>query len=805
MVLNQSNTHLKHPHLLMKLFVKFNKKVLAVFISCATLAGAAQAPASPTASASNISADRVSPQYTPSHEEILKRYKQAALLNSTARNTVFKASVSPYWQRQGGSFSYRNVLKDSATEYVLVDATTGKKRAAFDKERLAKALSKASDKAIDAKRLLLSDVSFDGTQKMMFRFNNQNWHYNLSDYTCALAGAAEPVDVYARSNTGFSPYNRWMQHYMPADSLSPDKQLTAYIKDFNVFVRPADGSGDIQFTTDGTREQPYNNLVWSPDSRYVVGYKTDPKEEKEVYYVLSSVPNTTRGQLQSQRYAQPGDSFTRYEMYIFNIADRKPVKVQTEVYDFLGTPYPRWRNGNSRYFTYEKADRGHQRFRIIEVDATTGSTRNIVDEKAKTFIYEQRIYTNYFKNTNEILWASEKDGWRQLYLVDAVKATVKPVTKGAWVVQDIDSVDEKKREVWFSASGMNGAEDPYNVHYYRIGLDGKGLISLTPEVGNHQVQFSPDRTYFLDTYSQPAVAPVTELRRTLDGKLIAELERADIAAYVATGVPLAEVFTAKGRDGKTDIWGVVCRPKDFDPAKRYPVIENIYAGPQDAFVPKSFMAYGEMQSLAQLGFIVVQIDGMGTANRSKAFHDVAWKNLADAGFPDRILWIKALAAKYPYVDTSRVGLYGTSAGGQNAMGGLLFHPEFYKVAVSAAGCHDNRVDKQWWNEQWMGYPVGKHYDEQSNITNAHKLEGHVLLIVGEADTNVPPESTYRLADALIKADKTFDFLMVPGMGHSDGGPYGRKKKRDFFVKNLLYVDPPDRNGDELALHSNAVH
>jgi dipeptidyl aminopeptidase/acylaminoacyl peptidase len=276
-----------------------------------------------------------------------------------------------------------------------------------------------------------------------------------------------------------------------------------------------------------------------------------------------------------------------------------------------------------------------------------------------------------------------------------------------------------------------------------------------------------------------------------------ELEQADISLHKAAGFKLPEPFVAKGRDGVTDIWGVICRPSDFDSTKSYPIIENIYAGPQDSFVPKLFATTSEMQSMAELGFIVVQIDGMGTYNRSKAFHDVCWKNIADAGFTDRILWMRALAVKYPQADTTRVGLFGTSAGGQNSLGGLLFHPNWYKAAVSSCGCHDNRVDKQWWNEQWMGYPVGKHYDDQSNITNAHKLKGKLLLVVGEADTNVPPESTYRVADALIKAQKSFEFLAIPGMGHSDGGAYGRTKKRDFFVKNLLGIDPPDRNLDEL--------
>ncbi|MBP8067110.1 MAG: S9 family peptidase, partial [Pedobacter sp.] len=264
-------------------------------------------------------------------------------------------------------------------------------------------------------------------------------------------------------------------------------------------------------------------------------------------------------------------------------------------------------------------------------------------------------------------------------------------------------------------------------------------------------------------------------------------------AYLTTGVKLPEPFVAKGRDGITDIWGVICRPSHLDVNKVYPIIENIYAGPQDSFVPKNYMPFSEMQSIAELGFIVVQIDGMGTANRSKAFHDVAWKNLADAGFPDRIAWMKAMSVKYPYADISRVGIYGTSAGGQNSAGAVLFHPEFYKTAVSACGCHDNRVDKQWWNEQWMGYPVGPHYAEQSNITNAHKLQGDLLLIVGEADENVPAESTYRMGDALIKANKNFEILTIPGMGHSDGGTYGRSRKRDFFIKHLLNVEPLNRN------------
>jgi dipeptidyl aminopeptidase/acylaminoacyl peptidase len=286
------------------------------------------------------------------------------------------------------------------------------------------------------------------------------------------------------------------------------------------------------------------------------------------------------------------------------------------------------------------------------------------------------------------------------------------------------------------------------------------------------------------------MAPVNEVRRVSDGKLVCELEKADTAD---SGWAPPEVFVAKGRDGKTDIWGIISRPRNFDPGKKYPILEDIYAGPQGSFVPKTFSPARRYEPLTNLGFIVVKMDGMGTANRSKAFHDVCWHNLKDAGFADRILWIKAAAAKYPYMDISRVGVYGTSAGGQNAAGAVLFHPEFYKAAVANCGCHDNRMDKASWNEQWMGYPVGPWYSESSNIDNAAKLQGHLMLVVGEMDNNVPVESTYRFVDALIKANRDFDLLVVPGGGHGAGGAYGQRRLQDFFVRHLQGIEPPNRN------------
>lgn len=627
-----------------------------------------------------------------------------------------------------------------------------------------------------------------------FKTSNTWLQCNLKTFKCNLT-----TDTAFKRYDNNKPlqvhHSRWEE--VGRDSVSPDHHWVAFGKGGNLFVKNAESKKEVQITADGSLDKPYGEFCWSPDSKNVIGFLIDPKKTKEVYYVLSSVPGTTRGQLKSREYMQPGDDMTSFTPYIFSIADKKSIKINTEKIDFFGAPELHWRKGSNRYFTYEKVDRGHQRFRVIEVDVLNGNTRNIIDEKTNTFIYEQRIYTRYLPETHEIVWITEKDGWRHIYIVNDITGAQKLVTKGNWVVRDMDSVDTKKREIWFTASGMNAGEDPYFIHSYRIGFDGSNIVNLTPAQGNHRVVYSPDRKYYLDTYSQVNVPPVTELRLTANGAPVLTVEQTDIHALQAAGVKLPEIFVAKARDGKTDIWGVIYRPSNFDPSRSYPIIENIYAGPQDSFTPKNFSPVNEMQSIAELGFIVVEMDGMGTANRSKAFHDVCWKNLQDAGFPDRILWMKAMAQKYPQADTTRVGVYGTSAGGQNAAGAVLFHPEFYKAAVSACGCQDNRIDKQWWNEQWMGYPVGPQYEQQSNITNAYKLKGDLLLIVGEADENVPPESTYRLADALIKSNKNFDFLTVPGMGHSDGGPYGRRKKRDFFVRHLLQVEPPAR---ELGEH-----
>ena len=574
---------------------------------------------------------------------------------------------------------------------------------------------------------------------------------------------------------------------------SPDGRWVAFIKNHNVWLKKADSEEEFALSTDGKPEDAYGDRFhWSPDSQKLVAVRTQKGEERTVYFIESSPRDQVQPRLHSHEYAKPGDRLPIDKPQLFDVPARKLIPVSDQLF---ANPWSigdiRWAR-DSRRFTFVFNQRGHQVLRLLAVDAASGTVRPVIDERSSTFIdYSGKYYLHYLDDTGELLWMSERDGWNHLYLYDATAGTVKnQVTKGEWVVRAVDRVDERQRQVWFRAGGIRPGQDPYYVHFCRVNFDGTGLVVLTEGDGTHSVDYSPDRRFLVDTYSRVDLPPVIELRRTADGQRVCELERADWSALVRTGWQAPARFVAKGRDHATDIYGVIFRPMKFDPHKKYSVIEDIYAGPQSAFVPKGFRPFYRSQQLAELGFIVVKIDGMGTSQRSKKFHDVCWKNLADAGFPDRIRWMQAAAAKYPALDLTRVGIFGGSAGGQNAAGAVMKHGDFYKVAVADCGCHDNRMDKIWWNEQWMGWPVGPHYAANSNVTLAPGLQGKLLLIVGEMDTNVDPASTMQVVNALIKADKDFDLLVVPGSNHGAAeGPYASRRRADYFVRHLLGVEP----------------
>ena len=529
-------------------------------------------------------------------------------------------------------------------------------------------------------------------------------------------------------------------------------------------------------------------IRWSPDSTRFIAIQSRTAPERRVHLIESSPDDQTQPKLHSYPYLKPGDPIPVQQIHLFHAASGQEIPIDSSLF---ATPFSisdiRW-DGNGTSFTFRYNERGHRVYRVLRVNAFTGEVIPIVNEEPKTFFdYAGKLHLRFLDSTHELIWMSERDGWNHLYLIDSITgATKSQITRGDWVVRGVDHIDEEKRQIWFRAGGIHAEQDPYHVHYARVDFDGDNLIVLTEANGTHEIEYSPNREYLIAKWSRVDQAPVHELRSASDGKLICEFERTDTRELDDAGHRLPERFVAKGRNGKTDIYGIVHWPQNFDSSQSYPIVENIYAGPHSAHVPKRFRTrYGHQQELANRGFVVVQIDGMGTSHRSKAFHDVCWKNIADAGFPDRIRWIKALAEKYPCLDTRRVGIYGGSAGGQNSLGALLFHGDFYQVAVADCGCHDNRMDKIWWNELWMSWPIGPHYEAQSNVTQAHRLEGKLLLIVGELDRNVDPASTLQVVSALIKADKDFDFLFVPGGGHGIAeSPYGRRRRVDFFVEHL---------------------
>jgi len=723
-----------------------------------------------------------------------------ALLLATlavANANIYKIRINPHWAPDGAWMWYRNDLPGGEREFILVDLKKGLRQRAFDHGKLAAALKQAGAGEPGAVQLPLEDLSFDlENRTTTFRMQGKWYRCDLKNYKVGQIEkpqvAAEPPKKEEQKEP---PRNK---PYRASRDVSPDGRWRAYVKDHNLWVRArGEESEEIQLSTDGTAGNSYQSPFWAPNSNNLAAFRIQPGKVGEVHMVESSPRKGGRANLHTRRYALPGDKFTIHELNWFDLARREHRKPEVDLIDFRG-PHLRWTE-DGRHFRYEKIDRGHQRFRIIEVDLFTGEHRNIIDEQTKTFIWTEHALRlgmpriNWLQRTKEILYLSEKDGHRHIYLVDIATGTMKSVTTGEFVVRYVDKVDEERRQIWFRASGRHRDQDPYLKHFYRVNFDGTGFTALTESDGDHEIRYSPDRKFIIDTYSRIDRAPAHELRRVSDGKLVCKLEETDISELVATGWEPPEVFSAKGRDGTTDIWGIVCKPADFDPSKKYPVLEDMYAGPHDSYVPKRWNPGRRYSGWTEMGFVVIKVDGMGTANRSKAFHDMCWKNLKDAGFPDRILWHKAYAKENPWYDITRLGIYGGSAGGQSSTGALLFHPDFYKVAVSSCGCHDNRMDKASWNEQWMGYPVGPHYAESSNIDNANRLEGRLLLIVGELDRNVPPESTLRLADALIRANKDFDLIVVPNGGHGGGGRHGDRRRKDFFRKHLLGIEPPNYN------------
>lgn len=600
------------------------------------------------------------------------------------------------------------------------------------------------------------------------------------------------------------------------DVKSPDGKRSVFIKDWNLWVKDIATGKETQLTTDGVKDFGYATdnagwkhsdrpiVLWSPDSKKVATFQQDQRHVSDMYLATT---NVGAPKLEAWKYPLPTDKeIIKIHRVIVDVDTAKVTRLKMAPDDRRGTLCDdiacdgefgdnEWSpDGSTLAFVSSSRDHKQAKFRIANV--ATGDVRDVFEEVVPTQYESGQGSANwkYFPATNEAIWYSERDDWGHLYLYDLKTGKVKnQITKGSFVVTRVLKVDDAARTIYFEANGREAGRDPYFSHFYRIDFDGRNLKLLTPEDGNHQITLSTDGKYFVDNYSKPDVPPVAVLR-DMSGNQIAELEKADITRLKAAGWKPVTPITVKSRDGRWDLFGVMITPTNLDPSKKYPVINYIYPGPQGGGVGgRSFTASrGDHQALAELGFVVVIIDGTCNPDRSKSFHDVCYGNMADNTLEDQIEGLKQLAAKYPYMDLSRVGMWGHSGGGFATAAAMFRFPDFYKVGISESGNHDNRNYEDDWGERYIGLLSGDNYEKQANQVYAKNLKGKLLLAHGAMDDNVPPYNTYLVVDALVKANKDFDLIIFPNARHGYGGDsfYMMRRRWDYFVKNLLGAEPP---------------
>ncbi len=692
------------------------------------------------------------------------------------------------------------VTRENGAEFLIVDPANGGARVqAFDHTRLAAALSAPSGTPLVGSKLPFRTIDFSPDSKIVsFSSAGKRWKCALDEYRCT-PDTSEP------SNS----------------ALSPDKNKAAFIRDYNLWVREITTGAETQLTTDGVKDFGYATdnagwtksdrpiLLWSPDSRKIATFQQDQRGVGEMYLVKTAVGHPT---LEAWKYPLPGDDLvTTIQRVVIDVDSKRVTRLKISPDQHRSTLCDnivcrggdwadvQWSPDGSRV-AFVSTSRDHKQARLREADTATGEVREVAEESVPTQ-YESgdgKVNWQVIYKSNEFLWFSERTGWGHLYLHNwQTGKLLAPVTSGDWLVRQILRVDETGRVIYFLATGREKGRDPYFSHLYRVNFDGTGLRLLTPEDANHDVSMNPTGCCFVDTYSKPDVPPVSVLR-DLDGKLVTTLEKADISKLQSTGWKPPVPITVKARDGKTDLYGLLYQPVNLDQTRKYPIVNHIYPGPQGGSVgSRNFSAArGDAQALAELGFIVIEVDGMGNPTRSKSFHDAYYANMGDNTLPDQIAAMKQIAARYPYVDLDRAGIYGHSGGGFAAADAMFRYPDFFKVGISEAGNHDNRGYEDDWGERYQGLLTkdatgNTNYDDQANQNLARNLKGHLLLAHGTMDTNVPPNNTLLLVDALIKANKDFDLIMLPNRNHGFGNePYMVRRRWDYFVRYLLGTEPP---------------
>jgi dipeptidyl aminopeptidase/acylaminoacyl peptidase len=732
-------------------------------------------------------------------------------LSYNTQKYVDRGNVNPNWV-PGDKFWYR-VLTPSGSEFVLVDAVKGTRAVAFDHEKLAASLSTATSKKYTGSMLPFQVINYsaDG-RSITFRTDGKQWKYDLQN--SSLAADTTKLLENAQRSGGFGRGNRGNE------VLSPDRTKAVFIKDYNLWVKDTKTSEQKQLTTDGIKDFGYATdnagwtnsdgaiLRWSPDSKKIATFKQDQRNVGDMFLASTNVGHPT---LRSWKYPLPGDKdIPMISRCVINVDDAKvimfnipPDPHRASLSDDISSSGTfddiDWNpDGSEVAFLSTSRDHKQEKFRIA--NALTGDVREVFEETVPTQ-YESgwgSINWRYLPKTKEIIWFSERDDWGHLYLYDATNGKVKnQITKGNWVVTRLIRVDEKNRLLYFMACGTQ-PENPYFSQFYKIGFDGKNLTLLSPGAGSHSVSFSPSENYFIDTYSKPDVPSVSVLR-DMNGKQITELEKTDVSRLKAAGWKPPTPFSVKAANGKMDVYGLMFTPTNLDPNRKYPVVDYIYPGPQSGSVGSwgFSAARGDHQALAELGFVVVLIEGTGNPNRSKSFHDAYWPDMSTNTLPDQIAGIRQLSQRYSYIDTNKVGIWGHSGGGFATAAAMFRYPDFFKVGISESGNHDNRNYEDDWGERYIGLltknPDGTdNYTAQANQTYAKNLKGKLMLAHGLMDNNVPPYNTMLVVDALTKANKDYDLVVFPNAGHGFGAdsPYMMRRRWDYFVKNLLGKEPP---------------
>lgn len=740
-----------------------------------------------------------------------------ALMGYNTRPLLDHAVQSVNWN-DDSRFWFRDHDADG-DHFRRVDATTGAITPAFDRDALAAAIAKLTGKPVNAKKLPLStfDIADDG--RLDITLGGKPYRCDPDARACIAGGngQASKAGADAKATNAKEPAVE-----------SPDGKRAAFIRDWNLWVRDTETGVETRLTTDGVEDYGYATdnagwthsdraiLVWSPDSSRIATFQQDQRQTSEMVLVGTNV-----GAPEVERWKYPfvgDDNITMIERVVIDVAARKVTRLQMPPDQHRSTLcddiscYGGWEDvqwaPDGRTLAFASTSRDHKDTWLRIADVATGAVREVLHERVPTYFESGngRVNWHYLPASNELIWFSERSDWGHLYLYDLGdgKGPAKlkhAITRGEGNVTEVLKVDPASRTLWYRGVGMEKGRDPYFQHFYKVGFDGAKPLLLTPEDADHNVTLSTDGTFFVDAYSTPATPPVTVLRRAADGADVAAITRADYRRLRAAGWAPPEAITVKARDGRTDLHGLMFKPGNFDPARKYPVVNYIYPGPQTGSVgSRSFNpARSDHHSLAELGFIVVTIDGMGTPWRSKSFHDAFGGDVGDNTLPDQVAGLRELGRRHAWIDLDRVGVWGHSGGGYATADAMFTYPDFYKVGISESGNHDNRNYEDDWAEKWQGLEItgkdGKsNYDAQANQNRAGNLKGKLLLAHGMMDDNVPPSNTLLVVDALVKANKDFDLLLFPNARHGFGAdtPYMTRRRWDYFVEHLMGATPPDQ-------------